>query len=192
MLNKQKDWSGAIKAIKVWLKSEQVVDVIIFGSSVRGKSTPRDIDLCIILHDHQEKKALDLIHSLSQKIDKKGVKFQINILTEKTFFSGENSLVKTLFQEGFSVIKNKPFATLYGLSSQSLLVYSLVGFSGSQRVRFHYLLRGRSGQPGILSKLHSELVNDGVISVPTEYEDEWREIFQQWGVQYQVRRMLLC
>ena len=192
MLKEPNNWSWLRKNVRPWIKKEGVLDVVVFGSAVRGKNTPHDLDICILLYDHQEKKSLDLIHSLSKIMDKPGRRVQINVLTGKMFIRGEDSLAKTLLQEGLSLTTGKPLCANYGLIPASLFLYSLVGFSASQRVRFHYLLRGRKGQPGVLSPLGAELLSDGIISIPTRQEDRFAEILTSWNVKYQIQRILRC
>ncbi|MBI2668213.1 nucleotidyltransferase domain-containing protein [Candidatus Woesearchaeota archaeon] len=190
MLILPKEWLLIEKKIKVWIRKMNVVDVLLFGSVVRGKSKPQDIDLCIILTDEQESKALDLIDSLS-KIPPKGLKVQINHLTERAFILGEDSLVTTLLFEGKSIRKGKKLAVRYGLKPTSFFQYSLAGFSNSERVRLHYALRGRAGSEGILAKFGGELVNDGLVSISVEQEDAFAEFLRSWNVEFKIRRVLV-
>lgn len=40
-----------LSSLKKWIQKEHVLDVILFGSSQRGKLNPADIDLCILISD---------------------------------------------------------------------------------------------------------------------------------------------
>lgn len=179
-----------LSKIKNWIKKERVLDVIVFGSSVRGKSKPRDIDLCILIKDKDEKRSLDLIDSLGGITDSMGLKAHLNILTSGSFVSG-NTLAKTLLNEGFSVKQNRNFASVFGFSSKSLFVYSLKGFSSSKRVKFHYVLKGRYGSPGILKQVSGKFLGTGSIIVPVEKEDLLREVFDKWEVKYKINKVLI-
>ncbi len=180
-----------IKTIKRWVKNNKIFDVILFGSFVRGKSLPNDIDLCILIKDSDEKKTLDLVDSLAQVLKYSKFKFQINILTSSDFTRG-NSLAKTLLNEGFSVKKGKKFAEIFGFKNQSLFTYSLKNFNDSERVKLHYLLNGRSGARGILKEIKGCLIGKGAIIVPTENEDFLKEVFDKWKVNYKAERILFC
>lgn len=186
----QKELSLAIKKIKPWIKSSTVLDVILFGSVVRGKSKPNDVDLCILIKDKDESKSLDLVDSLGKLTDKIPFKFQINILTLSSFVSG-NTLVKTLLSEGYSIKNGKGFSSVFGFESESLFVYTLKHFSPSKRVKFHYLLKGRYGLEGVLKEVSGKFLGTGSILVPAEKEDILREVFDQWDVKYKVERILL-
>ena len=185
-----KNWSSLRQKCKKWIQKEQVLDVVLFGSSVRGKRTPRDIDLCILLRNGQEKRTLELIQSLHQHLDTLNLKFHLTALTEETFIQGKETIIATLLQEGISLARGKLFSTRFGLIPYSLFFYSLQGASPSRRVRFHYLLRGRGKRTGVLSTLQGELLRDGIVMVPTENEDTFQEILLQWKVTFTGRRIL--
>lgn len=186
----QKELSLAIKKIKSWIKSSKVLDVILFGSFMRGKFNPNDVDLCIIIKDEDEKKSLNLVDSLGKLTDKFRLKFHINILTAASFVSG-STLVKTLLIEGYSVKRSRKFSSVIGFESNSLFVYTLKHFSSSKRVKFHYLLKGRYGLEGVLKEVSGKFLGTGSILVPSEKEDILREVFDQWGVKYKIERILL-
>lgn len=186
----QKELYLVIKKIRPWIKQHKVLDVVLFGSSVRGKFNPNDIDLCIIIKDDDEKKSLDLVDSLGKLTDELGFRFHINILVASAFVSG-NTLAKTLLSEGYSIRKNKSFSLVLGFESKSLFIYTLKHFSPSKRVKFHYLLKGRYGSEGILKKANGELLGTGSILVPTEKEDFLKEIFDKWDVRYNIKRVLI-
>ncbi len=178
-----------LSLIKRWIQKEHILDVVQFGSSQRGKARPNDIDLCILVSDIDEKKSLDFIHSLSKITDKEEYKIQLSILSASSFASG-NSLVKTLLEEGYSIKYNKKFSETFGFHNKSLFVYSLKHFSASQRVKFHYMLRGRYGTKGVLKEVNGKFIGTGSIIVPTEKEDVLKEIFDQWSVKYSLERVL--
>lgn len=176
--------------IKQWIAKNKVIDVILFGSSARGKFSPGDLDLCILLCDEQEKESIDLADSLGRIADNLKLKAHITILTSGAFVSGD-TLAKTLLNEGYSIRHSLSFAEVLGFSSKSLFVYSLKKFTPSKRVRFHYLLRGRYGTKGILSELGGKFMGTGTISVPSDKEDLLKEIFDEWKVDYYIQRAFL-
>ena len=179
-----------IKKIKQWIIKNNAVDVILFGSSVRGNFSPRDVDVCIILKDNDEKKSIDLADSLGKLTDNFKLKFHINILVSSSFISG-NTIAKTLLNEGYSIKHNKNFSLLLGFENKSLFVYALKHFSPSKRVKFHYLLKGRYGSKGMLKEVQGKFLGTGSILVPTEKEDLLKEIFDKWDVKYKIDRILV-
>ncbi|MBU0457798.1 MAG: nucleotidyltransferase domain-containing protein [Nanoarchaeota archaeon] len=190
MWKKQNIWLLNRNKIKKWIQSKKVIDVIVFGSLVRGKSKPNDFDICMILKEEQEKEAIDLVDSLAKSINENNLKVQVNFLLEGNFVKGNNSLVKNLLVEGFSVKHNKELASVYGFRSKALFFYDIKKFKPSERVRFHYLLRGRYEQKGLLANYGAELVKDGLIEVPICCEDMFKEIFGNWKLDFKVKRVL--
>ncbi len=173
--------------IENWIKKEKVLDVVTFGSSVRGKHKPGDLDVCIVINDKDAQKSLDLVESLGNML---GEKAHVSVITASEFLNG-NTLAKTLLSEGVSSRTGKHFAQIFGFVSTSLFVYSLKNFSASKRVRFHYLLQGRRGTSGILKQVRGSFLGKGVIAVPTEYEDALKPIFDTWGLDYKIKRALV-
>jgi len=179
-----------LSSVKQWIRKEKVLDVVVFGSSVRGKSKPGDIDLCILISDNDEEKSLDLVDSLGKLTDKLEGDFHLSILTSSSFVKG-NTLAKTLLNEGFSVKDDAPFSSVFGLSNKSLFVYSLKDFSPSKRVKFHYLLKGRYGSEGILKEVKGKFLGTGSIIIPSSKEDLLKEVFDLWKVKYRIERALV-
>lgn len=179
-----------LSLIKSWIKKEKVLDVILFGSLTRGKIKPADIDLCILVCDKDEKRSLDLVDSLSKITDRLGGQFQINILTTSQFVQG-NSLAKTLLLEGISIKTTKKFSVSFGFEGKSAFVYTLSHFSATQRVRFHYALKGRYGSEGMLRQVEGEFWNSGTIVVPILKEDILKEFFITWNVKFSVKKFLI-
>lgn len=182
--------SLAAKKIKPWIKAQKVQDVILFGSVMRGKSNPSDIDLCILAGKSDEKRALDLIDSLGKLADNLKLKSHISLLTSDDFVAG-NTLAKTLLAEGYSLKHKERFSSVIGFAAKSLFVYTLKHFSSSERVKFHYMLKGRYGSKGILKETKGEFLGAGSITVPINKEDLLKDVFDRWKVKYTVSRILI-
>lgn len=188
MWKEQKIWSSLRLRIRLWIRRNSINDVMLFGSLIRGKAHPRDIDLCIILKENQEKNVLELVNSLGKEL--REFKVQINHLTTNEFLEGKNTLTKTLLIEGISVKEGIPVATKFGLEARTLFTYKLKSPTPSEKVRFHYLLQGRYGREGLLSKLEGKLIGERVIEVPIYNEEPLKEALELWPVEVTLRRIL--
>jgi len=175
-----------ISKAKAWIRKNDVFDIILFGSLARGRHKPNDADICIIIYDKDEKRSLDILSSLEKYM---GFLVEISILTLSVFINGRDTLVKTLFSEGISIKRNIPIAEIYGFRNMVLFLYSLKNFTSTNRVRFHYALRGRRGSIGLIEKYKAELVGDGTLLVPLGFEDEFSEVFNSWNVRYKTKRL---
>ena len=113
-----------IKEIRNWIKENKVIDVVMFGSFVRGKTNPSDIDLCIIITNEQEKNSIDLVDNLYQLEKKFQKKFHVSILTTDSIISG-NTLANTLITEGLSIKNNMDFSKIIGFTQKSIFTYNL-------------------------------------------------------------------
>lgn len=185
----QKELSAEIKKIKSWITKNKAIDVILFGSTMRGKSMPRDIDICIIIKDSFEEKSIDLVDSLGKLLDSSSLKFQISIMTASAFVKGD-TLAKTLLTEGYSILRNLSFSYNFGFESKSMFIYNLNNFTQSERVQLHYLMKGRYGSKGILKEIGGKFIGKGAILVSTEKEDILKEVFEKWEIDYKIERML--
>jgi len=179
-----------LKKIKEWIQKNKVLDIIIFGSAMRGKTSPNDIDLCILIKEKDTEKSLELVDSLGKLAESIPINAHINILSTDKFASG-NSLVKTLMNEGLSLKTGNYFCNNFDFQNKSLFIYTLKKFSPSKRVKFHYLLRGRYGRKGILDEIQGKFLGTGTIIISTEKEDLLKEIFETWTVDYKIERILL-
>lgn len=179
----------SLNKIKEWIKKNKVIDIIVFGSFVRGKENPNDLDLCILIKDTDEKKSLDLVDSLGRLTDDFRIKCHINILTSSAFIG--STLAKTLLNEGFSISKEKDFSKSFGMESKSLFVYELKKFTPTKRVQFHYLLKGRYESKGILDEIDGTFIGTGSILIPNKKEDILKRVFDKWEVNYQIHRLLV-
>lgn len=121
--------------LKSLMQDNEIIEIVIFGSSLKGKIIPRDIDIAVILYKKPSKELIGKIHDIKN--------FHISILTIKEFFVNSPSLVNTLIREGYG-IKNKKFlAENFGFSNYALFNYSLTKFSPSMKVRLVNILRGK-------------------------------------------------
>ena len=87
------------RELKHSLKNKEVIDIVVIGSSVKGKLKPRDIDLIVILKNRAQE-AKEIIYSLRKQ------KYHAEPLFAENIFSDEEML-KTIITEGISLKHNK-------------------------------------------------------------------------------------
>ena len=64
--------------LKNLFSDKKVIDIILFGSAIKGKLIPGDVDIAAILYEKPSKEFLEKINSI------KG--FHISVITAKEFF----------------------------------------------------------------------------------------------------------
>ncbi len=184
MLKNSKEFS---KLKNKWKHSwkKELLDIFLFGSAVKGKINPNDIDICLIFRDDIN------INIVKEAETLLGEKYHISSLCAKDFISDVHSLAKTMLLEGQSIITQKRLSESYGLSSKLLYSYDLSKEAPSKKVRFVYLLRGRNGTEGLVKNYSGEFVSNSAFLLPIDKDKEMQEVFDQWKVRYSRKRIML-
>ena len=184
MLKNSKDYSKLMNKLKRFL-SEDIEDIIIFGSVVKGKGMPKDIDICLVFKDKINLKKVELINS------KLGGNFHVSSLIMKNFLNKKHPLAQSLLFEGISISRGKRLGDLYSLVPYTIYSYTLSNLRKSYRVRFVYLLKGRGEEKGIIEKFKGKFLAPGCFIVPVGKDYEMLEIMNRWNIKFKRKRLLL-
>lgn len=163
----------------------EVEDIFVFGSAVKGKEFPSDIDLCIVFKKEISQKTITELQKKLKKIDT-----HISALTIDDFFKKPHTLAKTLLVEGISIFNKKPFAANFGFNSFALYSYDLSGLKPTDKVRFVQLLKGRK-EEGIIKKLGGEWIANSCFLIPITKDNETQTILKKWAVPYKRKEGLI-
>ena len=176
--------------LKSYLKNEKLlVDIFIFGSVLKGKEHPNDIDIIGLFKD----KKYELIEGIIYDIKQIGDKLSLRLHIEPLFIEDIHSkkIYSSLLYEGFSILHNESLTHLIGFKSALIFTYSLIGKTASEKVMFSYALYGRIKEKGLLGSLNGKELGKGAFFVPFDKEEEIKLFFKQWGVKYTTQRTLL-
>lgn len=170
-----------------WKKSwkKEILDIFLFGSAIKGKSKPNDIDLCLVFKNQIN---LNLLREAEKLL---GEKFHISSLLVKDFICQVHSLSRTILLEGVSILSGKKLAESYGLNPKIIYSYHLSGEEPSKKVRLVYLLRGRGGTRGLVEKMGGNFFSISAFMIPVDKDKEMQEILESWKVKYFRRTVLL-
>ncbi len=161
--------------LKKYLKDKDIIDIILFGSFVKGKQSPRDIDIAIITKK-------DVQINISG--------FHVSVLKPEDFFKSL-SLINTLFREGYSLKNNKPFSELYKFSSRVLFVYELSGLKPSKKVGIVSLLHGKNDGLGMVEENSGEWLANQVFIVPVNKDYIFEKFFLNMKVKFKKSFLLI-
>jgi len=161
-------------------KNNEILDIILFGSSIKGKDKPNDIDILIL---YKNKKDINLSYELRKKLNKIGFKVSISDKTYKTLIDGTFTPTEAIFSEGYSIIYDKFIANGIGYLSLTLFKYNLKPLNKSQRMRFYYSLYGRNKQKGIIKEFNLVKFSDTILLCPTENIEILKEFFKTWKIE---------
>jgi len=164
---------------------DKIIDIIIFGSSVKRKYSPIDIDIAIILKNVKESEFIYLIEKFNAYFDKK---VHLNLLAVETLL--QNLLFKTLLEEGISLIDQKPLHIKLGYESGYIFSLNLTKLNKSRKVLFSYALHGKKKQEGILSNTKGKEIGRAVFFIPIEYTEKFKEFLEFWNVNFNVMKIL--
>jgi predicted nucleotidyltransferase len=184
MLGKQSTSTKLKSEIKrFFIKNKDILlDIIIFGSFIKGKEKPNDIDLLIL---YKNKKNLEKSHELKKILDREGYNVDITDKTYSEIFKDSFKIREDILSEGYSIINNKFLSESFGYISFILFKYELKGFTKSNRMRFYYSLQGRNKEDtGILNDLNTLKFSDTVLLCPVENAEKMKEYLDYWKIKY--------
>lgn len=171
-------------------KRENIFDIVVFGSLVKGKVNPRDADVLVIFLHGSLKERLDAIQEIKNKLKPKlDLSIDIKQALLKDLFSSDFLARTGILLEGFSIFHNKKFSQTLGFDSFAIFWYNLKKLSHTQKIKFDYILAGRN-QKGIIEVLHGIRLASGVVKIPIEHSLEFEEVLKNNQVNYNKKNIL--
>lgn len=174
MLMNLKILSRIKSKLKKYIKDKEVLDLILFGSAVKGKATPDDIDIAIITN---------------KKIETKNEDFHISVIKPEEFFINPPSLISTLLREGYSLKNNKSFSEAYKFESRVMFIYNLSYLNNSEKVRAVNFLRGKG--KGIVEQKKGVWLSRNVFLIQLGNENIFEKFFINQKIKYKKYYILI-
>jgi predicted nucleotidyltransferase len=176
------------KSQKFKSKNPEILDILLFGSIVKGKEKANDLDILIIF---KEKKDLDLLYQF-RKIIEPLTKIKVEV-TGKAYldlFKEDFIAREALLAESYSLVQKKSFSEGLGFKNFFMFNYSLKNKNKSDRMRFYYSLYGRNG-PGILKKLGAMKFAETIILCPIDNKEQMKEYLLSWKLEFKETPVLI-
>lgn len=183
-----------MKKLKAGLKSflrreNYLVDLILFGSALKGKAKPGDIDVVALFRSHDPEKIENILYQLRKKGEELGLELHAEPIVVDHMF--DQKVYPLLLHEGFSIRCSELIHKKLNLQPLVLVTYQLENKSASDKVRFSYALYGRNKGEGVLSKIKGKVVGKGSILIPIAHQETIKPFFRQWGVEYKEQRVFV-
>lgn len=186
------------KSLESALKThEQLLDIILFGSAVRGKEEPRDLDILLVFKDKVDR---EIVYDLRKEFERRmalektqpKVGVDVDAKSYHEIFESRYLPRERILAEGYS-IKNGDFIhSLYGYIAFSMFRYSLKGKKASERVRFYYALLGRGKkEKGIIDSVNGIKFSNSVVLVPVDNEEKFSDFLKNWRIEYKLTLMMI-
>lgn len=175
MLEKLKSLSQSLKPLLK--KYELLEDIIFFGSFVKGKSKPRDIDVALLIHNKDE----SLINEIGKEISKnlQGIKADFTLFTLKDIYS---EVWLSVITSGYSISRGAFLREIYGIAPCKLYNYSLRSLNPVKKVQFSRGLKAISyGIGGIR-------LSRAMVIIPLENSERFEEFLKTWDINFETRR----
>jgi predicted nucleotidyltransferase len=169
-------------------KDKNILDIILYGSSTRSGQKYNDIDIAVIFNSGTLKERLEKIHIVKEKLNMINIDikaFLITDLFDKTQFARTGILL-----EGISLIDGKKFSEKLGLKPYTIFFYTLEGLTHTEKVKFNYLLSGRTVK-GVIAQLDGKRLLNGCIKIPIENTELFKKILDKNKIQYSYEKMLV-
>jgi predicted nucleotidyltransferase len=170
-------------------KDKNIFDIVVFGSFIKGKYKPSDIDIVIIFLSGNLNDRLDKLQEIKFELKKlDNYKFDIKQMVLKDFFSASFMAKTGILLEGYSIFKDQKFIQTIGFKSYSLFWYSLSNLTHTQKVKFNYILAGRNSK-GILKELNATRLTNATIKVPIENSLVFEEILKNNNINFSKKNI---
>lgn len=182
--------SSLQKNVQQEKNDSSIFDIVLYGSAVRGKINPRDIDIAVIFREGTLKQRLEKIQAIKKKIKENEFIIDIKGILWEELFQQEFFARSGIFVEGISLFDGKPFSYKMGFESSILFFYILKNKSHTEKIKFNYILRGRN-DIGIIKKLQGTHLAPGVIKFPIKSAAEFEEILLQHTISYTKMNVLI-
>lgn len=173
-----------LEGLGKFLKRKGVEDIFVFGSFVKGKDNPNDIDICLSMPETNAALA-DEIAAFVKKEAGLDAHFT---LTHFALMLADRELWKSIVHEGFSIRHMEFVAKLMGMEPLVLAEYSPKG-TPSQKQIFSHAMNGTGGRESFLKDIHAKRIGRGVMIVPNEYLEKARSFFDTWKADYNFKRI---
>ena len=158
-----------------------LLDIIIFGSSIRGKHNPNDIDILILFKLKVDK---DVEYKIRKELDKYHNNISVISKTENTLFDLGFDARESILFEGESILSGKNIAESYGFSRFAGFKYNFKGWTNLQKTKFYYALNGRKKNKGISKELDAIKLSDSFIIIPIHKMELFKDFLDSWQINY--------
>ena len=159
-----------VKKLKILLEKNKkdVVDIFLFGSYVKGRLSPKDIDIVVLGNSVDRSVLKKSILAISPSAD-------VQFLTVQDY---DKSLWLTLLKEGYSVKHKKYLYQLYHVQPSVLYTYSLQSLTASKKVMFARAIKHFKGV---------ERLSNHVVLVPMSLSSDFADFLRTWNLDIDAR-----
>tara|TARA_Y100000310_G_C20573782_1_gene759416 strand:- start:509 stop:1081 length:573 start_codon:yes stop_codon:yes gene_type:complete len=170
--------------------SNDVIDVVQFGSSVIEGRSPNDLDIAVIYNKILLKEQLIESQKIKRQLEKlTDLKIHIKSFDYYSLLRASNFARESIIFNGISLINNDYFSkSLFSFEPKLQIYYSLNKFEKKDKIRFNYLINGKKKSYGLLRKYDGKIVKPGLLEIPPEYEEIFIDALDNFKVDYKIKK----
>lgn len=174
---------------KKYKNIENLFDIIVYGSFVKGKRKSNDIDIVFIFINTPLEERLKISQEFKNKIKSKHKEINLDIKTInlQELFSEEFFARQGIIIEGHSLVNKKSLQKKLGFEAFEAFVLETKNLSNKKRVKFSYALNGRRGEKGFLDKVSGKRVSQKVLLIPIKNSELFKEFLEKQEIKFKSR-----
>ena len=178
---------------KKYKNKENLFDIVIYGSFVKGKRKSNDIDIVFIFINTPLEKRAEISQEFKNKIKTKikEINLDIKTINLQELFSKEFFARQGIIMEGHSLIDKKPLQEKLGFESFEAFVLETKNLSNKKRVKFSYALNGRRGEGGFLDKVSGKRISQKVFLIPIKKSDLFKEFLEKSEIKFKSKHIII-
>lgn len=185
-------WKSYLKSqAKKYVGREDIFDIVLYGSAVKGEDEPKDIDILFIFFDSKLKERLEVIQKFKQGVREKVKGLDVKSINLAEIFDSSFLARQGVLVEGYSLIKGGSFAKRMGFEGSSIFSYNLRNLNHNEKTKFTYALIGRAKNKGMIEKVGGRVWGRGAVMVPIEKSLVFEEFLEEWDVNFRKKNILV-
>ena len=158
---------------KILKRYDLIEDIIIFGSFVKGRTMPKDVDLAFIVRE----KDVKLVHDIKKELIVNNAHLEF-IKSDDVYSS---PLFLSLINEGFSVGKDSFLRDSLKIRPMRMYAYDLKHLNRSKKTLFGLALKKA------LKKIKGEKISIGAVLVPIDQTSYFEDFLEVWSMKYKTK-----
>ena len=138
-------------------KHGKVFDIVLYGSTIKGKKRPNDFDFMLILRGAKEGERFDLAFEFKEKLLDLGFpheKLDVKAINLESLFDPNYLATPGIIIEGFSLTKGRPIHELMNGESYVLFTLDLSRLNSNEKTKFQFALKGIDGKGRVTKELN--------------------------------------
>lgn len=175
---------------KEFATKNNVWDIVLYGSFLKGKEDYNDIDLLLIFLDSPLNQRLEISQKFKEILRPTIKNLDVKTINVLELFDAGFLARKGILLDGYSLVDKAGFASKIGFVGRVLFKYNLKNLSHNEKTKFTYSLIGRSDK-GLIEKTGAVSVGRGAVLVPAKNSLFFEDFLNKWKINFEKKAVLI-